>query len=156
MSQKLAQRLLNRVFPVRLTSYWSLERLERNEEFSLLLKNPIRRKIVLHYLRNRNTWSSISSLAANIGESKATVQDHLEAMKTALMVERWFMNRRLFRLKPEVYPEVSPNPFMVASVLAALVLAVGYAVRPSDVIAGMLAGVSMMLTLYVVFETRRR
>ncbi|MGA1974454.1 MAG: hypothetical protein ABSG92_02365 [Conexivisphaerales archaeon] len=55
--------------------------MERNEEFALLLKNPIRRKVVLHYLRNQNTWSSISSLAADIGESKATVQDHLETMK---------------------------------------------------------------------------
>jgi hypothetical protein len=81
VSRELAQRFLNRVLPVRLTSFWSLKRLERNEEFALLLKNPIRRKVVLHYLRNQNTWSSISSLAADIGESKATVQDHLETMK---------------------------------------------------------------------------
>jgi len=155
LSQKLAQRILNRVFPVRLTSYWSLERLERNEEFALLLKNPIRRKVVLHFQRNQNTWSSISSLAANIGESKATVQDHLETMKGSMLVVRWFMNRRLFRLKPEVYPELTPDPFVVGGVLAALALAAGYAVRPSDVIAGMLAGVSLMLTLYIVLETRR-
>ncbi|HVP23955.1 MAG TPA: hypothetical protein VMS77_08605 [Conexivisphaerales archaeon] len=155
MSQKLARRMFNRVFPVRLTSYWSLERLERNEEFALLLKNPTRRKIVLHYLRNQNAWSSISSLAASIGESKATVQDHLETMKDAMLVERWFMNRRLFRLKPEIYPELAPNPFVVAGVILAAILATGYAVRPSDVLAGMLAGVSLMLTFYIVIETRR-
>ena len=155
MSQKLAQRILNRVFPVRLTSYWSLEKLERNEDFALLLRNPIRRKIVLHYLRNQNTWSSISSLAASIGESKATVQDHLEAMKAAMMVERWFMNRRLFRLKPEIYPEIYPKPFVVGGVAAAVALAVGYVARPSDILAGMLAGVSLMLATYLLLETRQ-
>jgi hypothetical protein len=155
MSRKLAQRILNRVLPVRLTSYWSLERLERNEEFALLLKNPIRRKVVLHYLRNENTWSSISSLAASIGESKATVQDHLEAMKTEMLVERRFMNRRLFRLKPEIYPELTPNPFVTAGVLAAVALALGCVVRPSQVLAGMLAGVSLTLTLYILLESRR-
>jgi hypothetical protein len=155
MSLKLAQRFFNRIFPVRLTSYWSLERLERNEEFALLLKNPIRRKVVLCYLRNQNTWSSISSLAANIGESKATVQDHLETMKEKMLIERWFMNRRLFRLKPEIYPELAPNPFMIAGVLVAVGLAVGYVVRPSDVVAGMLAGISLMLTIYIVVETKK-
>jgi hypothetical protein len=155
MSQKLAQRILNRVLPIQLTSFWSLERLERNEEFALLLKNPMRRKIVLHYLRNQNAWSSISSLAASIGESKATVQDHLEAMKSTMMVERWFMNRRLFRLKPEIYPELEPNPFVIAGVLVAVVLAAAYALRPSEVIAGMLAGVSLMLTIYILMETRQ-
>jgi hypothetical protein len=155
MSLKLAQRFFNRIFPVRLTSYWSLERLERNEEFALLLKNPIRRKVVLYYLRNQNTWSSISSLAANIGESKATVQDHLETMKEKMLIERWFMNRRLFRLKPEIHPELAPNPFMIAGVLVAVGLAVGCVVRPSDVVAGMLAGVSLMLTIYIVVETKK-
>ena len=155
MSLKLAQRFFNRALPARLTSYWSLERLERNEEFALLLKNPIRRKVVLHYLRNQNTWSSISSLAANIGESKATVQDHLETMKEKMLIERWFMNRRLFRLKPEIYPEIAPNPFMIVGVVAAVGLAVGYVALPSEIIAGMLAGVSLMLAIYVFVETRK-
>jgi hypothetical protein len=155
LSRELAEKLLSRVLPTQLTSYWSLERLERNEEFALMLKNPIRRKVVLHYLRNDNNWSSVSSLAAEIGESKATVQDHLETMKDSMLVERWFMNRRLFRLKPEICPKLAFNPFMLSGVIVSVALAGGYIARPSDLMAGMLAGVILMLTAYALLETKR-
>lgn len=154
MSWERAWRLINKAVPSRLGSYWSIRRLEREENLALLLKNPIRRKIALHYLRNNNNWSSISSLASDIKESKATVQDHLETMKEELLVERWFMNRRLFRMKPELYPELTPDPFLFFGFAFVVLLLVGYLLKPSETIAGMLAGILLTFIAYVIIESK--
>jgi len=128
--------------------------LEKDENLALMLRNPVRRKIVLHYLKNGNSWSSISSLASSIRESKATVQDHLEVMKGVLMAERWFMNRRLFRIRPELFPAMAPDALIVAGITIVLGLSVVYVLRPDDIVAGMLAGVVLMLMVYVAMRTK--
>jgi len=117
-----------------------------------IVRRGVKRKITMCLLRNGNDWMSISEIAREIGVSKATVQDHLEVMlREGILEDMRIMNRRLFKIREEVFSPFPPLSELALALLSASFLVL-YVVFRKEILLGVFLGMVFSIILIRFFD----
>jgi len=117
-----------------------------------VVKRGVKKQIIMCLLRHGNEWMSISEIAREIKVSKATVQDHLEVMlREGILEDMRIMNRRLFKIREEVFSSFPPLLEVSLVMLSATVFLL-YIFYRRELLLGITLGIISAFVLMKLFE----